>query len=414
MLNRRKTHRQFVKKAAVLLQAVIFGGTVGVGVAALAVDVGLLCAARSQIQRTADASALAGASGLLQQQTVERAEQFAYYNEVAHQALLSSDLVITTGNWDGVDRSFTPTPEEGVGGVLPNAVHVVGTRSNLGLFFARALGLDTTVVRRPATALVGSGRCAGIWGLEGVTTNGGIITDSYDPAVGPYGPGNIRPNGDICSCKDITVHGSSSIRGDAMYGEGYEFDPSGGSYEVLGLIDDQVCKPMPDLSVDFEAAEADNDNELIEVSGHGPNPFHGPGNLVLAGHRHVTLPGGTFYFNSVRIEGQAFIEVTGPTKLYINGDAILTGGGLVNTTGLAENLYVYVEGPDVVLSGDSQFIGALIAPTASITVQGDFTGYGTVLAGGELTINGDVEFYVNEGMVFELFGLKSIAPILVE
>jgi hypothetical protein len=395
------------------MQAVIFGCTVGVGVAALAIDVGLLCAARGQIQRTADSAALAGASGLMDLQSSERAEQFAHNNEVANYGLLPADLVITTGMWNGVEHVFTPTPEDGVGGTLPNAVRVEGTRSNMDLLFARALGVDVTVVRRPATALAGSGHCAGIWGLDGVTCNGGIITDSYDPTVGGYGPGNVRPNGDVCSCGDITVHGSSSIRGDAMYGEGHQFNASGHSYEVLGMIDDHACQ-QPDIDVDYPYFATHNDNVHIPPkTANNKNPFKSPGELSLTGSDHLTLPPGTYYLNSAKLAGQAYLEITGPTKLYINGAADFTGGGLVNTSTIAENLVIYAAGPTLDLKGGAVVYGGVVAPNADVKVAGDFNGYGAVL-GKSLTVSGNIQYHVDEGMVFDLFGDTVIAPILVQ
>ena len=51
-----------------------------------------------------------------------------------------------------------------------------------------------------------------------------------------YGPGNRRPNGDICSCKNININGSVNIFGDAMYGDGYSFITSGTSYNVWGIV----------------------------------------------------------------------------------------------------------------------------------------------------------------------------------
>jgi hypothetical protein len=393
--------------------AVIFGAFVGLGVAALTVDVGLLCSARSQIQRTVDSSALAGASGVMSMDSLARAEQFGITNEVANEALVAADFVIETGNWSGVTKTFTPTPESGDGDAYPNAVRVTGTRDHLDLIFAKSLGMQEASTTRFATALVGSGICAGLWGLENVTTNGGIITDSYDSTVGGYGPGNVNPNGDVCSCKDIVMHGSSSIRGDAMYGDGYAFLPSGHSYEVLGLIDDHACDyPYP--TIDFAAAAASNDNANIPLTSDGKDPFKGkPYDLTLNGNDSLTLPPGTYYLDSVTINGSAYLEVTGATTIYVNGDAKFNGGGLVNSSQVASNLTVYAAGPDVLLSGNAVFYGALVAPEADVKVAGNFEGYGTIM-GWLLTINGDVEFHVDEQLVTSLFGADPVAPVLVD
>ena len=380
--------------------------------AALAVDVGYMTWARAQIQRTVDSSALAGASGLVTGQAEPRAIHYAAANNVVYSGLDPDELEIATGNWDATTRSFTETPESGVGGVWPNACRVGGTRGNLGLFFSRVMGFTNTQVSRPATAMAGAGQCAGIWGLDGVTINGDVVTDSYVTTAGSYGPGNMRQNGDVCSCRDIVTHGGITIRGDAMYGEGYEFDPSGGSYEVTGLISDHVCD-VPDLSVDYEYYEDNNDNDSMPFTDQGRNPWRGYGHLFLTGLNHLTLPPGTYWMHDIRIEGQAQLEVTGPTTIYINGQADLGGGGIINVTEDPHNLIIYALGPQITFTGTSTFYGALIAPSANINLPGDFEAFGVML-GQTLTCMGDMLFHVEEQMVFELFGLHSIRPILVQ
>lgn len=383
------------------------------GFATLAIDGGLVYTASGEMQRAADSSALAGASGLAVHQGYARAIEYAGRSIVIDQPVRPNELDMTIGMWDGVTRTFRECPENGENGVLPNAMRVVGTRLDQQLFFARIMGLERTRVRRDATALAGSGHCAGIWGLEGVSVDGSIITDSYDANHGPYGPGNVRTNGDVCSCRDITADGNIAIRGDAYYGENYHFIPSGSSYEVLGVIDDHPCG-TPDIDPDYAAAEAENDNENIPRTYRGRDPFLGrPYNLAVGSNDHLTLPPGTYYFDSALIDGQGYIEVTGPTVMYIDGNATLTGGGLVNRTENPYNLIIYARGPNVTLSGGATFYGAIIAPTATVHTVGNFQAYGTVLAR-ILDFEGDAIFHVEEGLVFELFGISAIAPILVE
>jgi putative Tad-like protein involved in Flp pilus assembly len=380
--------------------------------AALAVDVGYMTWARAQIQRTVDSSALAGASGVVTGDAEPRAVQFAAANNVVGSGLVPDELDIATGNWDATTRSFTATPESGVGGVWPNACRVGGTRGELGLFFSRIMGFTKTQVSRPATAMAGAGQCAGIWGLDGVTINGDAVTDSYVTTAGSYGPGNMRQNGDVCSCKDIVTHGGITIKGDAMYGEGYEFDPSGTSYEVTGLIADHACD-VPDISPDYDYYEDNNDNADIPLASNGKDVWKGFGHFFLTGTNHVTLPPGEFWMHDMRIEGQAYIEITGPTTLYIQGNAFMGGGGIINVTENPHNLIIYAQGPQITLTGTSTFYGALVAPTATLDLPGDFEAYGVVLAQ-VLECHGNLNFHVEEQMVFDMFGLHSIRPILVE
>ena len=384
-----------------------------VGFMALTVDVGYMYVARAEMQRTADASALAGTSGLMERLAEQRAHEYGTLNRVVNQQVISSELDVEIGNWDGVAKSFIPVPDLGIGGVRQNAVRVRGTRTHIDLFFAGILGHDTTDVRQSAVAVAGAGVCAGIWGLDGVTVDGDVTTDSYDSTDGTYGPGNMRPNGDMCSCGDIVVNGGITIRGDAMYGEGYDFIPFGTSYEVLGMIAEHGCN-APEIDINYGWAAANNDNDIIPLTDRGRDPFGGdPENLFVTGNDHLTLPPGTFYFNSAMLDGQAYLEITGPTTLYIDGNATLTGGGVINLTEDPHDLIIYARGPTVRMSGGATFYGALIAPTATIRIEGTFDAYGTVLAQ-FLDLDGNTNFHVDEGLVFDLFGIKAAIPVLVK
>ena len=382
---------------------------------ALAIDSGLIFSAVGQMQRAADASALGGATGLMEGGSVvrQRSIESAWRNLVIGEGVSSQELDIEIGNWSGADRAFTPTPDEGVDDVLPNAVHVTGDRPNIGLFFAPVMGTMTTHVRRDAIAISGSGVCAGVWGLEGVRTNGGIVTDSYDSYAGHYGPGNMRPHGDVCSCQDIVINGVGQILGDALYGEGYSFVPNGTSYEVRGVVDDHPCS-VPDIDIDFAAAAIDNDNDTIGLTHGGRDPFGGkPWDLRLTANYHLTLEGGTYYFTSVTVVSLAYIEVTGPTTIYVDGPATFTGGGIVNLTQDPKDLVICAAGPTVDLGGTADFYGAVVAPNAAVDLEGTGDFYGTVL-GQFLTFSGDAVIHVDESLVFELFGIEAVAPVLVE
>ncbi|MCZ6817839.1 MAG: TadG family pilus assembly protein, partial [Planctomycetota bacterium] len=344
------------RRATALIQAAVFGALVGVGMMALAIDTGFMAIIRGEMQRVADSSALAGASGLLEGNAVAtaRANEYAGLNSVYQDAVATNEIEVTIGNWEGIDREFFPA--NGLEDVSPNAVRVSGARTGLPLFFAPFLGINTTGVKRDATALVGSGTCAGIWGLEGITGDGNIYTDSYDSTDGAYGPGNINPNGDICSCQNITLRGDVDIFGDAVYGDGYDLITQGNAYNIWGIVDDQPCEPFAPALPD---AVANNDNATIPQTDRGRDPFQGPWNLVVTGNDNLTLNGGTYYCTSVRIDGQATLTITGPTTLFVAGTAEFTGGGVLNINQDPSDLIIYSIGPTLTLSGNAGFYGAV-------------------------------------------------------
>lgn len=154
---------QIVVFTAVLLSVVL-------ALLALSIDVGYLYTVRSELQRTADAAAIAGAwelfdrdgkagsqtASTLTSRAQSKAVQFASLNPVANQApsLASDDVVVGyIANPSNPSDPLLPTPA----GLLPNAVQVRVQRTSqqngtVPLFFARAMGLAESSLQAQATA----------------------------------------------------------------------------------------------------------------------------------------------------------------------------------------------------------------------------------------------------------------------
>ncbi|MEX0829450.1 MAG: TadG family pilus assembly protein [Nitrospirales bacterium] len=153
-------------------------GTVLVGMAALAVDVGHALVTQNELQNAADAAALAatGQMGVTylampigDQQNLSRdltgAEQTAITgqamaaaaankaSDVASLALSQADIQF--GSWDFVAHTFTPTVTR------PNAIRVTARRDGgqngpITTFFAGVLGVNTMNIATTATAALGT------------------------------------------------------------------------------------------------------------------------------------------------------------------------------------------------------------------------------------------------------------------
>ncbi|MCH7884767.1 MAG: hypothetical protein IIC01_05890 [Planctomycetes bacterium] len=382
------------------------------GCAALSVDVGYIYNSRGEMQGAVDASALAGSSALRHGHGLakNRAIEYAANNVVAGADLASGELVITIGNWSGLSATFVPASESDT--VTANAVRVVGERSGVPLFFAGILGVYSTTLNKGATAVQGGGHCLGIWGLEGITGSGDVTTDSYDLRLGGYNAGNIHANGDICSCADIRLGGNTLIQGDTIYGEGYGLTLVGSSNEIWGVVAEQDCNFTPP-TIDMPGAAADNDNDTIGLTDDGDDPLNPAGRLFLTGNDNLTLAPGKYYFTSVRIVSLATLTITGPTEIYVSGTAYFGGGGIINPTGIPGNLKIYLTGATATFSGTSDFYGAIIAPDTDITFLGDSAFYG-VLIGKTLDFRGSAIIHVEESLVADLYGLESVAPVLVQ
>ncbi len=440
-MNSSRSHHEYVpvsgpsstayrsRRRGVVAAYVAVLATVLLAFAALAVDVGYICETATQMQTCVDSSALAGASALLDGPTapVTRATDYASRNIVAGSPVTAGELTLTRGMWDGITRTFAPL--DGSEPTAPNALRVVGAKTGLPLHFATIVGVGSTGMSRGAIALVGSGRCSGIWALAGIHGAGDLLTDSYDSRDGAYGGTNVHPNGDICSNTDIDLDGSVSIYGDAMYGGGYSLNASGNAYEVWGVIDDHCCPAdVPDFGADMAAAAVTNDNAAIgthpdDNCNNGPwgDPSV-PWNLSVNGGcrlLHLGNPDGvtpvTYYFDSIAVSGNGpKINVVGPTTIYINGGvADFGGGGIFNVSLDPTNLVIYSTGPEVRFRGNSDFYGAVVAPNADILLEGTTNYYGALL-GQTVDIRGNSGIHIDEALVERVFGVDSISTILVK
>ncbi len=383
------------------------------GFVVLAVDGGYIYVSRAQMQRAVDASALAGASALPQGEGLATAHALdaAARNAVGGTPVSAQEATVIIGNWVGTERAFYPASEDDE--KWPNAVRVIGARPDVPLFFARIMGESTTDVVKDATALTGGAHCLGVWGLEGVTGQGTIVTDSYDAGRGPYGPENINQKGDVCSCRDIDLGGDVIINGDVMWGEGYSLSISGTSYVISGDRREQRCGEfVPPF--DMEGAELNNDNATIGLTDAGRSPFKKNSlDLTILEDDNLTLDGGRYYFTSVTMIGQATLTIAGPTEIYVSGSAKFTGGGVTNLSEDPADLLIYSTGRTMDLSGTAGFYGAVIAPTTDIDLLGTGDFYGTIL-GQTITVVGTALIHVDERLVFSLFDIEVDAPILVE
>lgn len=116
MIPRRKIINRLSRRATILTQTVIFGGAVGLGVAALAVDTGLMFSAKQELQSAADAAALAaaaklGSSGEGQNAAITvEAATYASLNKIAGDGadLIESDVVLGHAVLNGERFDFVP------------------------------------------------------------------------------------------------------------------------------------------------------------------------------------------------------------------------------------------------------------------------------------------------------------------
>lgn len=165
MTRARGTEMPQRRRGAVAVQVAI-AMTVMVGFAALTIDVGAMYNAKAELQRTADAAALAAAAMLGEYQTGapqeaarDRAVEFAAANGVWGQSMFvdrQSDVTFGRAVFDPSSSKYDFVPTQN----MPDAVRVTvrmtedSANGPLSLFFASIFGTDSTELSADAIAMM--------------------------------------------------------------------------------------------------------------------------------------------------------------------------------------------------------------------------------------------------------------------
>jgi len=372
--------------------------------AAFAVDVGYIAEARTQLQKSADAAALAAAAKLpsLAQATVAATATATANKTSITPALKSSDIVY--GYWNRNTATFTsPKPV----GRPYNAVRITLRRTAangnaLGLFFGRVLGTHSTDVIATAIGYGDRGLCGPFIGVQGVTVGGGIYTDSFDSYTGAYDAYNSNDMGSLCSDGNITVGGNVEINGDVRAGEGDTITFNGGSSDISGQTGNRVT-PLNLPAVDASPGLLNNVNATLPTYKPAMSGWIKPynaitGDFTLLAGAEYNLPPGTYYFNDVKLTGGSILNITGKTTIYVTGDFDRQGGAIINNnTQLASNLTIMMTGGTASILSDNPFYGTFYAPNTDIFYSGTADFYGAMV-GKTLTIQGDATGHYDEAL----------------
>jgi Flp pilus assembly protein TadG/cytoskeletal protein CcmA (bactofilin family) len=373
---------------------------------AFAIDIGYILHARTELQRTADACALAAATELPDEsQARQAALRQAELNRATGAAEASTwgDVSdIQFGYWDRDAASFTtPAPY----GKNANAVRVELEKSEakgnpLRLFFAHLLGTEQADVAASATAMYDNNLCGPFVGIDWISVPGTPLTDSFDSEEGSYSWSTAGDRGSICSDGPINVDGNATIRGDARAGAGTTGVTITGAAEVTGSIGTRLEKlNLP--PVDASQAAASNDNSQIPPIPEGNSwrsPVDANGNLLLDGNKTLDLPPGTYYLNDLTLTGQSVLNLSGPTIVYLTGDLYRAGGTQVNfNTGLAANLQIFMTGGEALVTSNNDFYGLIYGPNTNITIDGSADFFGAVV-GKTLTLTGSGTGHYDESL----------------
>jgi len=77
-------------------------------------------------------------------------------------------------------------------------------------------------------------------------------------------------------------------------------------------------------------------------------------------------------------------------------------GGIVNNTGIPENLKIYSTGNTMTFNGGATFYGGVVAPTTGLSFVGTSSVYGMMI-GRTLDFRGTTNIHVEESLVMDIF-----------
>jgi hypothetical protein len=229
---RKRIKSRILKRGSVLVQGVVFGGAVGVGVAALAIDTGLMFNAKQELRNAADATALAAASQLGETEggtslAGVEAVRFAALNEVAGLGIsVDIDTDVTYGHavMNGEKFDFQP-------GVLPYDAARITLRRDatvadgpVSLLFAKTFGMRGANLTATATAMLIPRDIALVIDLSG-SMNDDSELRHYDDFPSEI-PGDPDKPGVQIDLKDIWL-ALPILKGNSGVGNGLDPPPPG-------------------------------------------------------------------------------------------------------------------------------------------------------------------------------------------
>lgn len=334
-----------------------------VGFCSLAVDLGRVQVAKTELERAIDAAgraaAMATPSGVSAVQTA--AYNMANANTVDGQAVtIDSINNVTFLNWPST------TPLTGSARSTANAVQVTGNYQ-VPLLFAQALGMPTATIHATSTSLYSPVVTNyQILGLNSVTYTANCYSDSYDSSLGSYASqtpgiqGSIASNGTIKCYSGTTVHGNVYYSGATV--------PTIAS--VGGVCTGTVTPISSTITATTPTVPGGATAKTINITGAASN---------------VTLTAGTYSCTGVTVDSGGTLTINaaaGPVNLYCTGTFNTNGGQITTTGNIPSNFHIYMTTSGIVqLNANTNNMFAVVdAPLSTVHLTSSTYFFGSIIA----------------------------------
>lgn len=313
--------------------------------------------------------------------------------------------------WSGTNpktitlQSFTDNTGRAVGDISVSAQstspdHYIITSRGFVPDMASPLVIKTVKVKVFPHAIFNNG----VFGNDFVTLSGNTFVDSYDSEDAPYSPATAGDNVDIGTNGTLMLLGNTSVSGDVFIGtDGSVLIDSttylsGETYYSGGEVELEPVSFPNDLAGLPSGGSwlINKDNLFIPSGDHRYESIAVEGKGALTLNDNVRL----YIHNDFSIAGQAAVFTNSNVEIYIGGNGTFTGQGIINKTGIPDNLIIYGLGVDTALnfSGQNDFTGCVYAPESSVYMAGEAEYFGSVIAG-DVTLAGNIKFHFDEDLL---------------
>lgn len=281
--------------------------------------------------------------------------------------LVAKDSILFRGNNPTVDSWNSDPLNDGTYDPYDSTAGT-GNRNDNGTVGSISVVADAVLVKQ-----------ADVWGY--VSTNGDDPTDS----VGKNGSilGEDSPKGAKVDTNRVSTTFSASFDAVSM--------PDTSSLTTIGSVTAPTTlgtagSPTTILCTDISLS---GNSQIVE--------FVGDVTLIISaaeGDDAISIAG----------SGSGFRVAAGASLIiYTAGDIDLTGQGITNTDGAPKNVQIYgtststTVDQDIKIAGGGSFSGVIYAPNGSVTINGDGSVWGSVVAE-DITLTGNANFHYDESL----------------
>lgn len=384
-------HRR--RGSAILFGMVILA--VLIAFASLAVDLGRVQLAKTELRQAADAAARFAVRGLEDGTWKDRATTAAKENKIDGAALALASTDVIHGNWNA-----TATPKFSTSRAPINAVQVIAQRTAdrgnaVPLWFGAMVGMKTCDIRSSAIATT-LDFPAGFIGLNGFTVKNNLRSVGYDSSSTPNPTFETSTSAGMLGSNEFIEAKNNEIVGAVVLGKDATTNMSLSSPATTLTTD------IPVPTVDFSGAPAINPNGLAK-------------NLQV--NSTLTLPGGSYHFTSIDCKNNADLHFSGPATVYIDGNVNFSqNNGVFAYNNIPSNLRILIRGAGTYFGGTNAnnitLVADITAPQTIFQVNNDASLYGAAVFS-IIDVRNNAEFFYDV-RINRMLGVSGGAIVLVQ